>query len=160
MTKYKFISMFVLLFIFMQLSCGSKDAEDKPYIRENACDSINKIDALVQDIVSRDSIYILIRGDSIKTKHLLSNDFIKPGKVFKGPDSLIIISINKDTTRTKDISLLYFYDATFSEDTTTAFLKVAYIPLAIKPVVETVLKYKFDKISCKWIMEYKKRGFY
>ncbi len=142
------VIVFSILILFNS-SCG-KDESNKLPANFNNCDSINKVDALINAILNKRYAYTFIIGDTIKSKYLISNRFINSGKKFIGIDSIPIYTINKDSVENETISKFVFYDEFFNPDTTNAILKVDYLANGWKDTKTIIFKCTFNNITCSW----------
>ena len=119
----------------------------------NSCDSINKIDTLIQQIVSKDYIFMTVTGDTSKIDYLVTNEFIQKGKEFTGIGSRKIITMNRSKIESLYGGIIYIDRIYFNIDTTIAELKVVYFILGKYRATTTLFKYNFDTNNCKWILE-------
>ena len=121
--------------------------------KNNNCDSVDKVDILVKDILRKDYIYTFLRRDKYRINYLLSRGLIKPGKVYIGRDSIPVISIHNDTINIQAVSRISFYDIRSNYDATEVSLKVDYYSIGIIYCKTTDFHYLFDKENCKWILK-------
>ena len=119
------INIFLLLVLIFSLtffSCSKKS--DEVYKSSSTiCDTVNKIDLLIRDILSKKCIYSLVRDDTVRFNYLMSNKFIKPGAKYIGYNSIPILSVEKDSIVNKNASQIYISDAHFNYHTSYANLK-------------------------------------
>ncbi|MBL7129481.1 MAG: hypothetical protein ISS16_10935 [Ignavibacteria bacterium] len=121
--------------------------------KKNNCDSVDKVDLLIKDILSKDYVYATFLDQPFKLTYLCSEGYIKPGKVFIGRDSSPVVSLPYDTLKHKDINSIYIYDIRSNYDTTDVTIKVASLIYGKYNGNDVDLHYLFDEINCNWNLE-------
>ncbi len=167
-SKLKFI--FLLLAVFINLQCNLKrDSENNQTIEKSStCDSSNKVDLLIQDIMKKKYIYTIVDEDTNsydpnRYNYLISDGFVKPQKIYfaslkhspryAGPDSIKVISIDKDSILNKRKSRIYLFVKYVNSDTTSIKLTINYSVFENITTTETTFNYYFEKSNCKWILK-------
>jgi len=123
--------------------------------KENNCNSVDKVDLLIKEVLSKLYIYMSGPGDTSDTDYLIANEFIKSNKEYTGPASEYhkIITVNKNESDTLDGGRIYIDRTYFNLDTTTVELKVQYLTNNKRVATTTLFRYRFSIINCKWILE-------
>ena len=154
----------VITLVLLNLQCAHY--ENKKLSTD--CDSINKADLLMIDILKNKNICTIFGVDTNyynpdRFNYLVSDGFIEPGKVFyaavkpppsfKGPDSIKVISIDKDSIRNNEIGHFFVKVKQTNSDTTQINLVVDYTLLGRIPATESTFEYVFDKRKCMWVLQ-------
>ena len=145
--RNRIIYIFILFISFLSLNsfiCTKK----------NNCDSVDKVELLLYDILSKDYVYTTFLDQPFRINYLSSEGFIKPGRVFKGHDSIPVVSLPEDTLKHKDFNRIYIYNIRSNFDTTYVTLKVASLLFGRYNGNDIDFYYLFDETNCKWIIEY------
>lgn len=136
------------------LSCECRDSLN-PFDcgKTNQCDTVNKVELLARDILSKDYIYVLFPDDLFRINYLNSDGHIKPGRVFIGRDSIPVVSLPNDTNKHKGFNKIYIYNIRSNFDTTNINLKLVYLLYGRYVRKEIDFHYMFDINNCNWILK-------
>lgn len=121
--------------------------------KKNKCDSVDKVDLLVKDILSKDYIFVLFPDDLFRINYLSSGGYIKPGRVFIGRDSIPVVSLPNDTLKHKEFNRISIYNIRSNFDTTDVTLKVAFLISWRYTRKVMYFHYLFDETNCNWILK-------
>ena len=121
--------------------------------KENNCDSVDKVDLLLKDILSKNYVYTTFLDQPFKITYLSSGGYIKPGRVFIGRDSSPVVSLPCDTLKHKDFNTIYIYDIRSNNDTTDVTIKVSSLLYGRYNGNDIDFHYIFERTNCNWILE-------
>lgn len=146
----KFILLFATFFLVCSF-CALRNTGITGDVNVSNCDSVNKIESLIQEIVSRPYLYMLSPNDTSKDTYLIANQFVKPGKVYVGPFDRLVITEERKDINMHFISVLIVKKTEFNSDTTKAHIEIEH---SSNNRINTGAKFclSFDTTYCKWIV--------
>ncbi|MCB0728864.1 MAG: hypothetical protein KDD00_15475 [Ignavibacteriae bacterium] len=141
------IYLFVFFLVIFSIFCQGK----KNISLNSNCDSINKMDSLIQDVLFKEYLYSYGPNDSIRKDFILESKNISIKKIYKNEFQEPIYVINQNQIDTMYGGIIKFDLIEFSSDSLNVKLKVKFFSPSNKYLrTINLFEYTFDSLKCKW----------
>ena len=118
------------------------------------CDSINKIDSLIQDVILKPYLYMGGPYDSTRQKYILERELIPEHKIFRDRFEEQVPVLKLDQYDSVYAGIIKFDTIKFTNNFQNAKIRVSYFSPSDKKISRTIniFQYAFDTVNCKWIL--------